>query len=127
MFFSKIKETFSNKISNIFSSNKELDEIIEEIEETLVCADIGVETAMDICDSIRKKAKEKKDKSEEGIKKILRQEMINILEAADKEEEEKIENKRCILVVGVNGVGKTTSIAKIANMYKNNFRFGQID
>ena len=119
MFFSKIKETFSNKISNIFNSNKELDEIIDEIEETLVCADIGVETAMEICDNIRKKAKVEKDKSEEVIKNILREEMIKILETPNEVKEEKVSNKECILVVGVNGVGKTTSIAKIANMYKN--------
>ncbi len=118
MFFSKIKETFTSKISNIFSSNKELDEIIDEIEETLVCADIGVETAMEICDNIRKKAKVEKDKSEEIIKNILREELINILEQANEIKEEKISDKKCILVVGVNGVGKTTSIAKIANMYK---------
>lgn len=119
MFFSKIKETFTNKISNIFSSNKELDEIIDEIEETLVCADIGIETAMEICDNIRKKAKAEKDKSEDVIKKILREELINILEQSNENKEEKISDKKCILVVGVNGVGKTTSIAKIANMYKN--------
>ena len=118
MFFTKIKESFSNKINNIFSSNKELNEIIDEIEETLVCADIGIETSMEICDNIRKKVKSEKDKSEENIKSILREEMINILNIANKEEEKET-NKKCILVVGVNGVGKTTSIAKLANMYKN--------
>ena len=84
----------------------------------LVCADIGIDTAMEICDNIRKKAKGEKDKSEENIKNILREEMVNILNI----ENETFENngdKKCILVVGVNGVGKTTSIAKIANMYKN--------
>ena len=119
MLFSKIKETFSNKISNIFSSNKELDEIIDEIEETLVCADIGVETAMEICDNIRKKAKGEKDKSEPVIKQMLREELISILEMANDKIEENTNSKKCILVVGVNGVGKTTSIAKLANMYKN--------
>jgi len=48
MFFSKIKESFSSKINNIFGSNKEIDEIIDEIEEVLVCADIGIETSMEI-------------------------------------------------------------------------------
>ena len=118
MFFSKIKESFSNKISNIFSSNKEIEEIIDEIEETLVCADIGIETSMEICDNLRKRVKGEKDKSEENIKDILREEMINILNI-EKSDEEKENDKKCILVVGVNGVGKTTSIAKLANMYKN--------
>ena len=118
MFFTKIKESFSNKINNIFGSNKEIDEIIDEIEEVLVCADIGIDTAMEICDNIRKKAKVEKDKSEENIKNILREEMINILNV-DSEISENSSDKKCILVVGVNGVGKTTSIAKLANMYKN--------
>lgn len=119
MFFSKIKESFSKTINNIFSSNKEIDEIIDEIEETLVCADIGIETAMEICDNLRKKIKGEKDKTEESIKAGLREEMINILESSKLEDKEE-NSKKCILVVGVNGVGKTTSIAKLANMYKEN-------
>ena len=118
MFFTKIKESFSNKINNIFGLNKELDEIIDEIEEVLVCADIGIETSMEICDNIRKRMKSEKDKSEENIKSILREEMITILDIENKANEEE-NKKKCILVVGVNGVGKTTSIAKLANMYKN--------
>ena len=113
MFFSKIKESFNS----IFNSNKELDEIIDEIEETLVCADVGIDTAMEICDNLRKKAKSEKDKSESSVKEMLREEMRNILNV-EKENNSTI-SKKCILVVGVNGVGKTTSIAKLANMYKN--------
>lgn len=119
MFFSKIKESFSNTINNIFNSNKEIDEIIDEIEETLVCADIGIETSMEICDNLRKRIKGEKDKSEENVKKALREEMINILSVENGKSEEENIDKKCILVVGVNGVGKTTSIAKIANRYKN--------
>ena len=119
MFFSKIKESFSNTINNIFNSNKEIDEIIDEIEETLVCADIGIETSMEICDNLRKRIKGEKDKSEENVKKALREEMINILSVDNNGNEENNTDKKCILVVGVNGVGKTTSIAKIANRYKN--------
>ena len=119
MFFSKIKESFSNTINNIFNSNKEIDEIIDQIEETLVCADIGIETSMEICDNLRKRIKGEKDKSEENVKKALREEMINILSVDNNENEENNTDKKCILVVGVNGVGKTTSIAKIANRYKN--------
>lgn len=118
MFFTKIKESLSSKINNIFGSNKELDEIIDEIEEVLVCADIGIETSMEICDNIRKRMKSEKDKTEENIKNILREEMVNILNIESKEEQ-KDNEKKCILVVGVNGVGKTTSIAKLANMYIN--------
>ncbi len=119
MFFSKIKESFSTRINSIFGSNKETDQIIDEIEETLVCADIGIETSMEICDNLRKKLKSEKDKSEETIKRLLREEMINILNIQETDTAKDNSDKRCILVVGVNGVGKTTSIAKLANMYKN--------
>ena len=74
---------------------------------------------MEICDNLRKRIKGEKDKSEENVKKALREEMINILSVDNNENEENNTDKKCILVVGVNGVGKTTSIAKIANRYKN--------
>ena len=121
MFFSKIKESFSNKINNIFGNNKELNEIIDDIEETLIFSDVGAETAMNICDSLRKKMKNEADKSENNIKECLRGELINIIMQGEEDSEEKTDyihsNKKCIMVVGVNGVGKTTSIAKLANIY----------
>ena len=125
MFFSKIKESFNNKISNIFSSNKELDEIIDDIEETLIFSDVGAETSIRICNNLRKRIKGEKDKSEENIKKTLREELINII-SENVEETDKTSyissDKKCIMVVGVNGVGKTTSIAKLANLYKQEGR-----
>ncbi len=118
MFFKKIKESFGNKISSIFSSNKELEEILEEMEETLVCSDIGIETAMEICDNLRKRSKAENKKDGEALKDMLKEELIQILKKAEVEEKNIEFDKKCILVVGVNGVGKTTSIAKLAGIYK---------
>lgn len=129
MIFSKIKENlkktkeaFDVKLSNVFASNKDINEIIDDIEETLILSDVGVNTSTKICESLRRNLKKQVDKSEQAIKDLLKKEMENILNVENENNEnEKLENissKKIILVVGVNGVGKTTSIGKLANLYK---------
>ncbi len=117
MIFSKIKEAFSKSLTNIFKSNANIDEIIEQIEETLILADVGVKTATEVCDNMRKKLKKADDKSDIAVKALLKEELTSILMKETKEPEESFA-KKVILVVGVNGVGKTTSIAKLSNIYK---------
>jgi len=117
MIFSKIKEAFSGKIANIFKSSVDIDEAIEGIEETLILADVGVKTATEVCDNIRKKLKKSGDTTDETVKMLLKEELTAILAKEDFQLEEEF-NKKVILVVGVNGVGKTTSIAKLSNIYK---------
>lgn len=114
MIFTKIKETFTNKFNAIFKSNENIDEIIDEIEELLILSDVGMETTTKLCDSLRHKLLKEEDTSKENVVKILKAEMEEILSSV-----EDVEDKEVILVVGVNGVGKTTSIAKLANIYKN--------
>ena len=122
MFFSKIKdnlkktkESLDIKISNIFANNKDINEIIDEIEETLILSDVGVSTSTKICDNLRESLKKQVDKSENAIKELLKAEMVKILESSGNEED--LNEKKVILVVGVNGVGKTTSIGKLTNLY----------
>lgn len=126
MIFSKIKENlkktkeaFDVKLSNVFANNKDIDEIIDEIEETLILSDIGVSTSTKICEGLRQNLKKQVDKSESAIKELLKQEMQNILNVENNENDiDDLDAKKVILVVGVNGVGKTTSIGKLANLYK---------
>lgn len=125
MFFSKLKdnlkktkEALNIKISNVFANNKDIDEIIDEIEETLILSDIGVNTSMMICDNVRGKLKKQTDKSETAIKKLLKDEMKNVLDVSHNVNIIDNNDKQVILVVGVNGVGKTTSIAKLSNLLK---------
>ena len=124
MIFSKIKENlkktkeaFDIKLSNVFANNKDIDEIIDEIEETLILSDVGFETSTKICDNLRDALKKQVDKSETAIKMLLKAEMEKILNVAAENDFEDV-SKKVILVVGVNGVGKTTSIGKMANLYK---------
>ena len=125
MFFSKLKDNLKKtkealdiKISNVFANNKDIDEIIDEIEETLILSDIGVDTSMKICNKVRDGLKKQVDKSENAIRNLLKEEMKNILNVENNTNILNSNNKQVILVVGVNGVGKTTSIAKLANLLK---------
>ena len=121
MIFSKIKEAFTNKFNEIFRSNEEIEDILDEIEELLILSDVGMKTTSDICASLRKKLAKQSDTSKENVVKLLKEEMTNIL-SVDEDNKEQVQNnyvnKHVILVVGVNGVGKTTSIAKLSNIYK---------
>ena len=116
----KTRNSFSEKINSVFSNFRKVDEeLLEELEEILIMSDIGVETATEIIGKLRERIKLEKITDEESVKTALKQEMKSIL---DKENNSlKLETTPAvILVVGVNGVGKTTSIGKIANNLRKN-------
>ena len=110
----KTKTSFDEKINNIFSNFRKVDEeFLEELEEALILSDIGIETSEKIIASLRDKIKRQKIEDEEEVKTVLREIMKEILDVA--EPKLNLETKpSVILVIGVNGVGKTTSIGKIA-------------
>ena len=111
---SKTKTSFDEKINNVFSNFRKVDEeFLEELEEALILSDIGIETSQKIIGKLREKIKKQKIEENEEVKNALRQIMQEILDIA--EPKLNLETKpSVILVVGVNGVGKTTSIGKIA-------------
>ena len=114
----KTKNSLSDKMNNVFSTFRKVDEeLLEELEEILIMSDIGVDTSVEIIGALRERIKKEKIQDEEGVKKALKEEMQKILD--EQENGLDLSNKpTVILVVGVNGVGKTTSIGKIANRIK---------
>ena len=124
-FFSKIKaglqktrSSISNSVNSIINSFTKIDEeLFEELEEILVMSDIGVATSTEICDKMRTKIKETGETDPNNIKSMMKEIIVEMLG----EDEGLILNTKpsVILVIGVNGVGKTTSIGKIAAQLKN--------
>ena len=111
----KTKKSFDEKINSVFSSFRKVDEdFLEELEEILIMSDIGMDTSIKIINNLRGRIKKEKIEDEEDVKKALREEMQKILEVTDINLHLNTKPS-VILVVGVNGVGKTTSIGKIAN------------
>ncbi len=126
-FFDKLKEglnktktSFNEKINDVFSNFRKVDEeLLEELEEILIMSDIGVDTSLKIISNLRNRIKKENLQDEQDVKKALKEEMQAILDGVDKSLN--LQTKpSVILVVGVNGVGKTTSIGKIANNLKKN-------
>lgn len=115
---SKTKSSFDEKLNNVFSNFRKVDEeLLDELEEALIMSDVGVETSTKIITNLRNKIKKEKIEDEQAVKQALRDEIKNVLEEVDNTL--KLETTpSVILVVGVNGVGKTTSIGKIANILK---------
>ena len=111
----KTKKSFDEKINNVFSNFRKVDEeFLDELEEVLIMSDIGVGTSTKIINNLRERIKKEKIEGEEEVKEALREEMQKILDVADISLHLNTKPS-VILVIGVNGVGKTTSIGKMAN------------
>lgn len=114
----KTKESFNDKINSVFSNFRKVDEeLLEELEEILIMSDVGMDTSLSIIANLRNRIKKEKIEDENDVKKALQEEMQKILDV-EKPELHLNSKPAVILVIGVNGVGKTTSIGKIANRLK---------
>lgn len=114
----KTKNAITERIDQVLVSFGKIDEeLFEELEEILITSDVGIDTSMKIIENLKKKVKVNKVVDPQKVKELLKQEVSEILSMG--ESELKLETTpSIILVVGVNGVGKTTSIGKIANLLK---------
>jgi len=117
---SKTRSNINEKITALVKSNKKLDEDFwEELEEVLIEADVGVNTSLELVTRVRESARKKKISDSSEVMTLIQEEVRNLLEAHDSSLVLNNEGLTVILVVGVNGAGKTTSIAKIAYRFKN--------
>ena len=126
-FFSKIlsgldktRKNFLDKIDSLFAKFKKTDnELFDELEEVLIMSDIGFKTSQDIINEVKKTCIKQKCNNPAEIKEILVGQIKKILEQDNNNNNFDFSYPCVILVIGVNGAGKTTSIGKIANLYKN--------
>lgn len=128
-FFSKIKngltktrDSFTSNLKNLFTRNVKIDDdLYDELEEILISADIGMTSTVEIVDQLREEIKKRNIKNSEEIYPVLKEIMIEKLDENNLNNELNIKDNELsiILVIGVNGVGKTTTIGKLANSLKN--------
>lgn len=112
----KTREAFRRKLDALFSHGELDDEFYEELEGILISSDVGVESSMEICEELRDRARKLKLRTAENVRNLLKEIIKEDLEGENQIE---IEYPAVITIVGVNGVGKTTTIGKLANYFKS--------
>lgn len=111
----KTREAFRRKLDAILSGGELTDEFYEEMEDLLISADVGVTASEEIIGELRQYARNKKIRNADDVRSALKEVIANLFAARENEE---FEYPCLITVIGVNGVGKTTSIGKMANYFK---------
>ncbi|MGE7978115.1 signal recognition particle-docking protein FtsY [Psychrobacillus sp. NPDC093200] len=139
---SKTRNQFTSKVNDLVAKYRKVDEdFFEELEEILLQADVGFETVVELMDKLRFEVQRKNIKDTAGIQSVISEKLVEIYEAGDKDLTElqlEEDGLTVILFVGVNGVGKTTTIGKLAHRLNNDgkkvmlaagdtFRAGAID
>ena len=115
----KTRQSIMDSVDTVLGAFTKIDEdLFEELEEVLIMADIGVETTMRIIEQLRKRVKKEKATNPQDVKGLLAEEITAILEE-DVQASESLPSPTVMLVIGVNGVGKTTTIGKLAQSFKN--------
>ncbi|RMH96297.1 MAG: signal recognition particle-docking protein FtsY [Calditrichaeota bacterium] len=117
--FSRTREQVFDKITYAIRAHRKIDEeLIEEIEDILISGDVGVDTTLEILDRVRRRVKKEKYENSEDLFRLLKEEIAGIFPPGSFPEEVLPARPFVVLVVGVNGTGKTTSIAKLAYRLK---------
>jgi fused signal recognition particle receptor len=116
----RTRESLSERIEDVVGMRPEIDrETLDELEATLIAADLGSATTATVLDALREKVDRKQIGDATELKRVLKDELLNILRGADKQPVVRVDGEpEVILVVGVNGVGKTTSIGKLAHVLR---------
>ena len=110
----KTRDGIANKLNDLFAKNKLGEEFYEELEDILISSDVSVATTMEIVDEIKETAIKEKIKDKDYVINLLKQELKDTISYADPLT---VKKPAIIMIVGVNGVGKTTSIGKLANKF----------
>ena len=118
---SRTRENLAERIEDAVSFNKEIDRnTLDDLEATLIGADLGTTTTHEVLEKLREKADRKQIKDVDELKRLLKEELLAILTAANSQPVQKVDGTpEVILVVGVNGTGKTTTIGKLAQVFRS--------
>jgi len=118
---SKTRDSLVSRVDDLFLGKKEIDaQLLDELEEILITADLGVNTTLDLLDEIRSRVSRQELKDSGALKLALKERILAFFEGYDDAGMKMVEEGPfVIMVVGVNGVGKTTTIGKIANKFVN--------
>jgi len=116
---SKTRHGFFGRIGGLFGRADITEETWEELEELLILADVGVNTALPLVERLRERVARERIRGADGVQMALEQELVSILNAHPGEADPLDRLLTVVLVVGVNGSGKTTSIAKLSRYYQN--------
>ena len=111
---SKTRDGIAKKLNDLFARNKLGDEFYEDLEDILISSDVSVKTSMEIIDEIKETAIKEKCRDKDYVIKLLKKELLDTLNYADAIQ---FKSPAVIMIVGVNGVGKTTTIGKLANKF----------
>lgn len=115
----KTKDSFVGKVDTVLAAFGKVDEeLFEELEDILITSDFGVQTTEKVIEGLRRRVKEGKVTDPEQVRVLLREEIAELLTAGGQSVLDFNHTPVVITVIGVNGVGKTTSIGKMANLYK---------
>src|SRR5215469_642991 len=117
----RTRENLSERIEEVVSFNKEIDRAtLDDLEATLIGADLGTTTTTEVLEKLRDKADRRQIKNVDELKRLLKEELLSILTAANTQPVTKVDGTaEVILVVGVNGTGKTTTIGKLAQAFRS--------
>ena len=117
----RTRENLSERLEDVVSFHKEIDRsTLDDLEATLIGADLGTTTTHEVLEKLREKADRKQIKDGNELKRLLKEELLAILNQANSRPVQRVEGEpEVILVVGVNGTGKTTTIGKLANVLRS--------
>lgn len=115
----KTKENFTDRLNSILGLAISVDDdLYDELEEMLIIADIGIDVASSIIDELKNIVRERKINDPQMIRPVIKEIILNMLEEPEHIEDQKF--PKIIVMIGINGVGKTTSIGKMANYFRQN-------
>lgn len=115
----KTRENLTGKIEKLIIGYADIDEdLLEELEETLIMADVGIKTTENLMEAVRRGIRKKEIRTPEDLKPFLQKQIATILQRGEDVTREAVEGPTVLLVIGVNGAGKTTTIGKLSAYYK---------